>query len=378
MRVRMFDHVAHYERHREAIDAALQRVLASGQFVMGPDVRAFEEEFASYCGVAHAVGVMSGSSALQLALRACGVGPGDEVITVANSDIPTSHAIYHTGASIVWVDIENESYNLDPEMLEAALSPRTRAVLPVHLYGVPADMAPILAFAKAHDLVVVEDAALATGATYRGKRVGTLGTLTAFSTAPGKVLDGIGSGGIVTTQNRALYDRLNRLRHYGRSQAPYKEVHGVEAPLPTETLEPGFNERLDTVQAAVLRVHLRHLDDDLAWRRMLATHYQQRFAGTGVRVQAFPPESEPAWRVFTVRVAERDRIYRALYADGFEVTLPYLPANYLDACYQSLGYSEGSLPRTEAFCRELLALPCHPYMPLGDADALATALLALL
>lgn len=378
MKVRMFDHVAHYHRDKEAIDSAIREVLESGQLVMGPAVRAFEEEFAAYCGANHAVAVTSGSSALHLALRALDVGVGDEVITVANSDIPTSQAISHTGARVVWIDIDPNSYNMDPALIEAAVTPRTKAILPVHLYGVPADMAPIKKTAEKYGLHVVDDAALAAGARCRGKRIGTLGIMTAFSTAPGKILDGIGSGGVITTASTALYDRLNTLRHYGRARPPYRDRAVDGATWPSETVEIGFNERLDTIHAAVLRIRLRHLDEALAQRRKLAEIYRTCFRETDVRVQVPPADSESSWRVFTVRVPHRDRLFEALYKAGYEVTLPYLPPDHLDVCYQDYGYPPGSLPQTEAFCQELLALPCHPYMTVADAEQIASALLNLL
>jgi dTDP-4-amino-4,6-dideoxygalactose transaminase len=378
MPIKMFDHVAHYRRDQHEVDAAIARVLASGQLVMGPDVRAFEEEFATYCGVSYAVGVTSGSAALHLALRALGIGPGDEVITVANSDIPTSHAVTLTGATVVWADIDPHTFNMDARATATVLTPRTRALLPVHLYGVPADMGPIMDLAAQHGLHVVEDAALATGGRYRGRRLGGIGTLGAFSTAPGKILDGVGSGGVVTTSDERLYDRLNSLRHYGRARPPYRDApkDGPRWPSPTVTI--GFNERLDTIDAAVLRIRLRRLDETLEVRRRLAATYAAAFEGTDVRVQAAPAESEPTWRVVTVRVPDRDRLYRELDERGYEVTMPYLPLNHLDACYEHLGYREGSLPETEAFGKELLALPCHPAMTTADAQEMADALLARL
>jgi dTDP-4-amino-4,6-dideoxygalactose transaminase len=378
MAIRHFDHAAHYARDREAIDAAIRRVLEAGQPIMGPEVGQFERAFAELCGVRHAVGVMSGSAALVLALEALRLGPGDEVITVANSDIPTSQAITHAGARVVWCDIDPAAFTLDPAALEPSITPRTRAVLPVHLYGVPADMDPILEIARRHDLAVVEDAALATGASYRGRRVGGLGTVAAFSTAPGKVLGGVCSGGVITTDNDELFARLSSLRHYGRAAPADGRSEEGEVPWPSETLEIGYNERLNTLDAAVLLIRLRRLDEDLRKRRANAARYRAHFADSDVRCQAVPPDAQPAWRVFTVRVPNRDRVYEELRRLGYEVTLPYLPPNHLDACYRHLGLSRGSLPETEAFCDELLALPCHQYVAAEDVDELAQRLLALL
>ncbi len=378
MRIKMFDYVAHYQQDKEAIDAAIFQVLESGRLVMGPDVPAFESEFAAYCGATYSVAVTSGSAALLLALRALEIGPGDEVITVANSDTPTSLAISLAGAQVVWIDIDPKSYNLNPDLLEAAITPKTKAILPVHLYGVPAEMKPIMDIAERHDLAIVEDAALATGASYHGKRIGSLGTLTAFSTAPGKILDGVGSGGMVNTNDQTLYQRLNILRHYGRKRPPYRDTTEAGPKWPTETLEIGYNERLDTIHAAVLRVRLQRLEPMLSRRRDIAAKYQTLFQHTAVQTQCPPENSEPAWRFFTVRVPQRDRIYAELYKQGIETMLAYLPVNHLDVCYQHLGYVRGSLPATEAFADELLALPCHPYLTNEDVEEVAQTLVNLL
>lgn len=378
LRISMFDHIAHFECDREEITRAVLGVLESGKLVMGPDVRSFEEEFAAYCGAAYAVGVSSGTSALLLALRALGIGAGDEVITIANSDIPTSQAITLTGAQVVWVDIEPDSFNINPELIENAITSKTRAILPVHLYGVPANMTPILEIADKHGLHVVEDAALATGATYQGKRVGALGSLTAFSTAPGKMLDGVGSGGIISTNDKTLYDRLNSLRHYGRKRTPYRDLPVTGPKWPSETLEIGYNERLDSIQAAVLRIRLRRLAEMLERRREIAATYQRLFQITEVQTQQAPPNAEPSWRFFTVRIPDRDRIYAELFKQGIETMLAYLPPNHLDTCYQNLDYERGSLPHTEAFAEELLTLPCHPYLTDTEVEDVADSLLKLL
>lgn len=378
MRIRMFDHVAHYRHDRAAIDEAVHTVLASGETIMGPAVRRFEEAFAAMCGARHAAGVASGTSALLLALRAAGIGSGDEVITVANSDMPTSLAISHSGARPVWVEIDPHSFNIDPAAAAAAVGPRTRALLPVHLYGVPAEMAPLLALAERHGLAVIEDAALATGARYHGRPIGSLGTLTAFSTAPGKILDGIGSGGVISYDDPSLTARLDSLRHYGRERSPYRDRPQPGPKWPSPTVELGYNERLDTVDAAVLEVRLRRLDEMLARRREIAERYRRSFAGSAVRMQQPPADSESVWRVVTVRVPERDRIYADLHERGIEATLAYLPLNHLEPVYRELGYRPGSLPETEAFGAELLTLPCHPYLSDAEVEEVAATLLELL
>ncbi|MEX2355493.1 MAG: DegT/DnrJ/EryC1/StrS family aminotransferase, partial [Thermaerobacterales bacterium] len=367
MPVVMMDYVAAYMRDKDAIDTAIAEVLASGQAVMGPPVKAFEEEFAAAVGVRHAAGVMSGTSALVLALRAMGIGPGDEVITVANSDIPTSHAIIHAGGRIVWADIEPGSYNMDPERLEACITPKTRAIMPVHLYGIPADMEPILDIARRRGLMVLEDACLAAGARYQGRPVGSFGTAAAFSTAPGKMLGGVGSGGIITTDQAGIKQRLNHLRNYGKEGDPYSgpgQQVGPPRPKPRkETVEVGYNERLDTIDAAVLRIRLRRLAADVAQRRALAAGYHSALQGSDVRLPEPAAGSEPCWHVFPVRVPadRRDDVYRGLVEHEIEAALRYLPPNHLDACYRYLGYREGSLPETEAAARDLICLQCHPF-----------------
>jgi dTDP-4-amino-4,6-dideoxygalactose transaminase len=374
----MMDYAAAYRRDRHAIDAAIQAVLERGYPIMGPDVRAFEREFAAYCGAGYAAGVMSGSSALLLALRALRIGPGDEVITVANSDIPTSHAVTHAGATIVWVDIDPDTYNMAPGLIEAAITSRTRAIMPVHLYGIPAEMAPILDVAGRNALLVVEDACLAAGAIYRAKRVGSLGTIAAFSTAPGKMLGGLGSGGVITTSRPDLHERLKSLRNYGRARSPYPEDHPAGPKSASPTVEIGYNERLDTVDAAVLRIRLARLDDDVRCRRAIAATYGRLLAPAGIRVPRPPAGADPSWHVYPVRIPDRDRVYADLHRRGYETALRYLPANHLDDCYRSLGYREGALPETEAACREVLCLPCHPFMSPADAEELSGALLKTL
>jgi dTDP-4-amino-4,6-dideoxygalactose transaminase len=375
VRVPHFDHAAHYARDKAAIDEAIQRVLAAGTPIMGPSVWEFERAFAAYCDSDYAVGVMSGTAALQLALATLDLQPGDEVITVANSDIPTSHAITHAGATVVWVDIDPHTYNLDPDAFAHAITPRTRAVLPVHLYGVPAQMDRIGQIAETHGLAVVEDAAIATGAIFHGQKVGSLGTLAAFSTAPGKLLGGICSGGMITTSAPELHAKLQTLRYYGRERSAYPH-DGV--PWPSGSSEIGYNERLNTIDAAVLLIRLAYLDDDLATRSANAALYRRRFQGTAIRCQAVPAGAVPAWRVFTVRIPNRDRVYAALREQGYEVTLPYLPANHLEKCYAHLGVGRGELPETEAFCDELLALPCHQYLSEEIVEELADKVVGLI
>lgn len=378
MRIPHYDHAAAYRRDRDAIDAAIRGVLERGQPIMGPEVAAFEAAFAARCAVRHSVGVMSGTAAMLLGLKALGVGPGDEVVTVANSDVPTTLAILHAGARPVYAEVDASSFNLNPDALEACLTARTKVVLPVHLYGVPAEMVRINEIAAGHGVAVLEDAALATGATYRGRPAGSLGDVAAFSTAPAKVLGGIGSGGVITTDDDELHARLLRLRYYGRERSAYPADDADPTAMPGATLEVGYNERLDTVEAAVLLVRLARLEEDLATRRAHHARYLRQFAETAVHVQTPPDGASPAWRVVVVRVPDRDRVYADLRRAGIEVTLPYLPANHLDACTRDLGYRRGDLPVTEAFCDTMLALPSHPFITGAHVDEVAGALLAAL
>lgn len=377
MRVPQFDHRANYLRDKREIDSAIEQVLSQGQMIMGPEVPRFEHCFADLVGCSFATGVTSGTAALTLALSALGLGPGDEVITVANSDTPTSHAISHTGATPVWVDIDPDTFNISPTAAAEAVTARTRAILPVHLYGVPADMDGICAIAREHGLAVVEDAALATGAMYRGRPVGSLGDIAGFSTAPAKVLGGICSGGIITTSSSDLHKRVRMLRHYGRRSSPYPPSDSTSVPWPGSTSLIGYNERLNTIDAAALMIRLQRLPDDLKQRRENAARYHAHFEGTGLTGQAEPVDSDPAWRVYTIRVPDRDRVYTELRKSGYGVSLMYLPPIHLDECYVGLGYLRGSLPNTEAFCDELLNLPCHQFVTAEQVDEVATAVLKL-
>lgn len=377
MRVLQFDHKANYLRDKAAIDAAVQRVLLEGGPIMGPDVARFEEAFAQLVGSSYAIGVMSGTAALTLAVASLGIRSGDEVITVANSDTPTSHAISLAGATPVWVDIDPDTYNILPGAIVDAITSRTRAILPVHLYGVPVDMDVITAVARDHELAVIEDAALATGALYKGRAAGSLGDVAAFSTAPAKVLGGICSGGVVTTSSVKIFEAISELRHYGRSASPYPDSNPVSAPMPGPTRRIGYNERINTIDAAALLIRMRRLQGDLLKRRENADRYRELLAGTGLKMQRPPIDCAPAWRVFTIRVPDRDRVYKELRSAGYGVSLMYLPPIHLDECYKDLGYPPGSLPNTERFCDELLCLPCHQFVTSEQVEEVAAAVKGL-
>jgi dTDP-4-amino-4,6-dideoxygalactose transaminase len=339
---------------RAEIDAAVGRVVGSGWYILGAEVEAFERAFAAYVGARHCVGVGNGLDALHLALRARGVGPGDEVIVPSNTYIATWLAASWAGARPVPVEPDPRTYNLDPERLEAAITPRTRAVVPVHLYGQPADMGPILEVARRRGLFVLEDAAQAHGARYRGRRVGALGDAAAWSFYPGKNLGALGDAGAVTTDDDALAARLRELRNYGSRVKYVNERRGV-------------NSRLDEVQAAVLAVKLARLD---AWnerRARLAALYAERLAGAAVGLPVVPAWAEPVWHLFVVRSARRDALQAHLREAGVQTLIHYPIAPHRQEAYADLGLGEGALPVAEAIHREVLSLPMGPHVSEAQA-----------
>jgi dTDP-4-amino-4,6-dideoxygalactose transaminase len=341
-----------YERHRAAYEAAMRRVFARGWFVLGPEVEAFEVEFAAYHGAKHAIGVASGTDALELALRAAGLGPGDEAITVAHTAVATVCGIERAGARPVLVDIDPRSYTIDPRAVEAAITPRTRAIVPVHLYGQPADLPALVGIARRHDLCLIEDCAQAHGARHGGRLVGTLGDLGAFSFYPTKNLGAFGDGGAVLTDDAALAARLRRLRDYGQAERYHHAERGV-------------NSRLDELQAALLRVKLAHLDEHNAERRRLAACYLAGLCGVGLP-RAVPDETtaEHVYHLFAVRHPERDRLRARLNALGVETFIHYPIPIHLQPAYADLGYRAGSLPITERVAREVFSLPL--FVGLGE------------
>ncbi len=355
-------------RLKTELDAAIQAVIEDGRFELGREVYEFEAAFAAYCGVRHAVSVHSGTAALHVTLRAVGIGAGDEVITVANTDMSTVAAVRFAGARPVLVDIEPTSLNMDPRALAAAVSPRTRAVIPVHMYGRPADMAPIVHIARDRGLIVIEDAALAAGAIYHGAKTGSLGAAGCFSFAPGKVLGAFGWGGMITTDDPEVARRARMLRAYGEDPDRYPPP---AAGFRFAGLHPevqGWNVRMDTIQAAVLLVKLRHLEEMIEERRAIAGRYRRGFAGLPVVMPDDPPDVRCVYRNVVIRVRSRDIVRRALYDAGIPTGTHYIPPVHLQPAYQDLGYARGSLPETERAADELLTLPIYPGMPDGDVD----------
>ncbi|MGD9570703.1 MAG: DegT/DnrJ/EryC1/StrS family aminotransferase [Thermoleophilia bacterium] len=344
--------------HRELaaeLDAAALRVLSSGWYVLGPEVEAFEAEFAAWAGTRHCVGVGSGLDALHLALLAMGIGPGDEVLVPSNTYIATWLAVSRAGATPVPVEPDPATGNIDPDRLEDARTARTRAVLPVHLYGLPADMDAVTAFAARHGLPVLEDAAQAHGAAVGGRRAGALGTAGAWSFYPTKNLGAVGDGGAVTTDDDALADRLRSLRNYGSRR---KYVHD----------ERGLNSRLDELQAAMLRVRLEHLDAWNARRAAIAARYADGLAGTGLRLPWTPEGMTHAWHVYAVHAPGRDALAAALAERGVGTLMHYPTPPHLSGAYADMGLGEGALPIAERLARETLSLPMGPQLAPGDVE----------
>lgn len=354
------------EAHEELcaeLDAAWRRVRASGWYVLGPEVEAFEQEWADYCGARHCVGVANGLDALVLALRALGVGPGDEVIVPSNTYIATWLAVSAVGATPVPVEPDEATYDIDPTLISAAITPRTRAILPVHLYGQPADLDPILALARAHGLAVVEDAAQAHGARYRGRRIGAHGDVVCWSFYPGKNLGAMGDAGAITTNREDVADRIRVLRNYGSRVKYVNEVQGV-------------NSRLDPLQAAILRVKLKHLD---AWnerRQAIAAIYQSELAGTDLVLPQVPAWAEPVWHLYVVRTPVRDQLQQALAEAGIGTLIHYPIPPHRQAAYAALGLGAGSFPRAEAMAQQVLSLPIGPHLTQDQAAQVVAAVKA--
>ncbi len=350
---------ATYDELRPDLDAAYRRVMESGWYIGGGEVEAFERAFADYCGATHGIGVGNGLEALHLVLRAWGVGPGDEVIVPSNTYIATWLAVTHTGATPVPVEPDPATYNLDPARLEEAITERTRAVMPVHLYGQPADMDAVCDVARRHGLRVVADAAQAHGARYRGQRTGALADATAFSFYPGKNLGAYGDAGAITTDDGDLAERLRALRNYGSQKKYHNEV-------------VGFNSRLDPLQAAFLGVKLPHLDTWNARRAEIAALYLDRLAGVaGLTLPHVPEWAGPAWHLFVVRHADRDGLAERLAESGVQTLIHYPVPPHRQPAYAGLGL--GSFPIAEAIHREVLSLPIGPHLSLDAAARVAEA-----
>jgi dTDP-4-amino-4,6-dideoxygalactose transaminase len=358
--VPIIDLKAQLARIRPEIEEAVERVLSSAAYVQGEDVRRFEREFAEFCGAAHACAVANGTDALHLALRAYGVGSGDEVVTVADTFIATGEAVLLVGAKPVFVDVEPATHTMDPAKLEAALTPRTKVILPVHLYGHPADMGAIGEVARRHGLPVLEDAAQAHGAEWRGRRAGALGHSACFSFYPTKNLGAYGDGGMVVSSDEAFVVRVRQIANHGAGTHRYDNV------------VLGTNSRLDTLQAAILRVKLRHLDQWNAERAERAAAYSKALEGVpGVVTPREREGARSAWHLYTVRVSGRDALAEHLLSRGIGTAIHYPRPIHLQGSMAPLGGKAGDLPVSEQLSREVLCLPLYPELPLEDVARVA-------
>ena len=352
---------AQYHSIKAEVDAAVLRVLDSTQYILGEEVAAFEREFASYCQAAEAVAVNSGTSALHLALLAAGIGAGDEVITTPFTFVATVAAIRYTGATPVLVDIEPDYFTIDPAKIEAAITPRTRAVIPVHLYGQPADMKPILEIARRRGLTVIEDAAQAHGAEYHGARCGSIAEIAAFSFYPGKNLGAYGEGGALTTTRADVATTCRTLRDWGQER---RYEHRLK----------GFNYRMDGIQGAVLRVKLRHLDAWTQRRRQVAAWYADALDPESVRLPQTRPGCTHVHHVYVVRSQARDALRASLDAQGIQTGIHYPIPVHLQPAHADLGYGAGDFPVAEGIAREVLSLPIFPEMTREQVATVADAI----
>lgn len=359
--IKFLDLKSPYLELKSEIDAAVARVLDSGWYIGGPEVEAFEAEYAQYCGTAHAVGVANGLDALHLALRAMYVGPGDEVIVPSNTYIATWLAVSQCGATPVPVEPDERTYNIDPSRIEAAITQRTKVILPVHLYGQPADLDPILALARKHRLRVLEDGAQAHGARYKGRRIGAHGDAVAWSFYPGKNLGAMGDAGAVTTDDPKIADRIQVLRNYGSRVKYVNEVQG-------------YNSRLDPIQAAVLRVKLERLDEWNARRKDIADHYQAGLQGCGLILPHVPQWAEPAWHLYVVRHPRRDAIQQGLADAGISTLIHYPIPPHLQDAYASSGWEMTSFPLAKRIANEILSLPMGPHLRQDEAGSVASTI----
>jgi dTDP-4-amino-4,6-dideoxygalactose transaminase len=343
----ILDLKAQYQSIKDEVDAAVLGVMASGHFVLGPNVKALEAEVAEYVGCQYGIGVASGTDALRLSLAALDIGPGDEVITTPFTFVATANTISHSGARPVFVDIDPRTFNIVPAQIEAAVNERTRAIVPVHLYGQPAEIDAIMKIARQHDLYVIEDCAQAIGAEDDGRRVGSFGDVACFSFYPTKNLGAYGDGGMVTTNNSEIAERVDVLRRQGGKTKYYHEVLG-------------FNSRLDEMQAALLRVKLRHLDDWQAGRRRVASRYDELLRELDVAIPFVRSDVTHVYHQYTIRVPRRDELHQFLKEHGIGSMIYYPLPLHLQGLYQDLGYTEASLPFSEEAGREVLSLPMYP------------------
>lgn len=352
---------AAYRELKTEIDAAIHRVLDSGWYILGPEVDAFEAEWSAFCEADYAVGVANGFDALILALRALDIGAGDEVIVPSNTYVATWLAVTAVGARPVPVEPDPATHNIDPARIAAAISPATRALLPVHLYGQPANLDPILALARQHGLAVIEDAAQAHGARYKGQRIGAHGDVVCWSFYPGKNLGALGDGGAVTTNRADLADRIRVLRNYGSRVKYVNEVQGV-------------NSRLDPIQAAVLRAKLPHLDAWTDCRRAIAAAYSESLKDSDLILPLVPDWTDPVWHLYVIRSPDRDGLQRRLTEAGVGTLIHYPIPPHMQAAYAGLGIAQDALPLARDLADEVLSLPMGPQLAMADAERVVAAI----
>lgn len=362
MKVSFLDLHSPYQELKEEMDVAYRRVMESGWYILGEETERFEQEFARYCGVKHCIGLGNGLEALHLILRAYEIGDEDEVIVPANTYIATWLAITYAGARPVPVEPDPFTYNMDPAGIETAITSRTRAIMPVHLYGQPADMDSILDIARLHNLIVIEDAAQAHGALYKTRKAGALGDVAGWSFYPGKNLGAMGDAGAVTTDDDSLADRVRVLRNYGSRVKYHNEVKG-------------FNSRLDPLQAAFLRVKLTRLDEWNSRRKTLAGRYLEALADVPDLILPYVPKwADPSWHLFVIRHPERDALQKHLTENGIGTLIHYPIPPHLSDAYREMGYREGDFPITEAIHRTVLSLPMGPHLGADQLDRVVEAI----
>ncbi len=356
--------LASYLFYQKQIDKVVSEVLRGGHYILGRETNAFETEFAQYTGTSFAVGVANGTDALALALRACGIKPGDEVITVSHTAVATVAAIELCGAVPVLVDIEPDYYTIDPQKIISAITPKTKAVVPVHLYGLPADMKAILKIARNNNLKVVEDCAQAHGAVYAGKKVGSFGDAASFSFYPTKNLGAIGDGGMVVTNSKEVAEKVKSLREYGWDEKRVSQL-------------PGQNSRLDELQAAILRVKLRNLDNDNQQRQKLAANYNKAFAKTGLSLPQNRPECEHEYHQYVVRSDKRDQLKTFLQEKGIQAMIHYPVPVHAQPAYKNRVKIAGGLKETEKAVQEILSLPMYPQLSAKEQKTVIAEVLAV-
>jgi len=365
MSIRVWDYLKEYEQEKEEIHAAIEKVLSSGHLILGESVKSFEEAFAGYCSVKFGVGVNSGTDALFLGLKALGVGTGDEVITVANTAVPTVSAIVAAGATPVFVDIDPETYLMDTALIEKAITEKTKCILPVHLYGQCVNMDDIKRIAGAHGLRIIEDCAQSHGAMFNGRKAGSMSDLAAFSFYPTKVLGGFGDGGMIVTNDENLHKKLRRLRFYGMEKTYYAEEHG-------------YNSRLDEIHAEILLRKLSHLDKYITRRREIADEYDKSLAMTSLSLPKTMPGNEHVYHLYVCRHPKRDDIISRLKTKEIFVNINYPCPIHTMRGYAYLGYREGDLPHTEKAAREIFNLPMYPMLSNEEQKSVISSLHGIL